>query len=162
MTSEEEVPADLPSPASLQAQTTGGDPEGTPEQTDPELSAQQRKVLGWTIAAIVLLVVLFIAFAVILLLPSTDTAKIRDVFIIFMAVQSMLIGLALIVLMVQLARLINLLQNDIKPILDSTNETVSTLRGTVIFLGDNLAEPVLKLNEALAALSRLRRLLRLK
>jgi hypothetical protein len=48
---------------------------------------------------------------------------------------------------VQLARLINLLQNEIKPILDSTNETVSTLRGTTEFLGNNLVEPVIKMNE---------------
>ena len=49
-----------------------------------------------------------------------------------------------------MARLINLLQNEIKPILYSTNETVSTLRGTAAFLSDNLAEPVIKLNEYLA------------
>jgi len=84
--------------------------------------------------------------------PET-TAQIRDVFIIFMALETLFIGLALVILMVQLARLINLIQNEIKPILDSTNETVSHLRGTTVFLSDNLVQPVIKLNEYLAGFS---------
>jgi hypothetical protein len=48
-----------------------------------------------------------------------------------------------------------LLQNEIKPILQTTNETVNTLRGTTIFLSNNLVEPVIKLNEYLAGLKRL-------
>ena len=92
-----------------------------------------------------------VAFAVFLLTGNANTtAVIRDVFIIFMALESLVIGMVLIVLVFQLARLTNLLQNEIKPILDSTNETVSTLRGTTKFLSDNLAEPVIKLNEYLA------------
>ena len=59
----------------------------------------------------------------------------------------------LVILIIQLARLINLLQNEIKPILDSTNRTVSTMRGTVTFISDNLTEPVVKLNEYFAAFS---------
>jgi hypothetical protein len=90
-----------------------------------------------------------------LTLPSTDTAKIRDIFIIFMALESLLMMLVLVILIVQIARLINLLQNEIKPILDSTNETVSTLRGTTTFLSDNLVEPVIKLNEYTAGLQQL-------
>jgi hypothetical protein len=92
--------------------------------------------------------------------PRTDTARVRDIFIIFMALESLLIGLVLIILVIQLARLINLLQNEIKPIMDSTNETVSTLRGTATFLSDNLVEPVIKLNEYLAGFKQLGRIFR--
>jgi amino acid permease len=72
-----------------------------------------------------------------------------------MALESLLLGVALVILIIQLAILINLLQNEIKPILNSTNETVNTLRGTATFLSDNLVEPVIKLNEYLAAFKRL-------
>ena len=72
-----------------------------------------------------------------------------------MALESFIIGLALIILIVQLATLINLLQNEIKPILNSTSETVNTLRGTATFISDNLAEPVIKLNETVAVVRRL-------
>ena len=45
-----------------------------------------------------------------LLQPGTPTDRIRDVFIIVVALESLVIGVALIVLAVQLASLINLLQ----------------------------------------------------
>ena len=93
-----------------------------------------------------------------LLSPRTDAeyvSRIRDVFIIIMAFESILIGSVLVILILQLARLTNLLQNEIKPILDSTNETISNLRGTTAFLSDNLAEPIIKLNEYVAGLMKL-------
>jgi hypothetical protein len=77
-----------------------------------------------------------------------------------MALESLVIGVVLVILVVQLAILINLLQNEIRPIIHSTNDTVNTLRGTVVFLSDNLAEPVIKLNEYLAAAKRFFELLR--
>ena len=61
----------------------------------------------------------------------------------------------LLALIIQLASLINLLQNEVKPILKSTNETVNTLRGTSEFLSENLVEPVIKLNSYLAGLKKL-------
>ena len=82
------------------------------------------------------------------------TSKIRDVFIIFMALEFLVIGVALIILIIQIAILTNLLQNEVKPILETTNETVSTLKGTVRFLSDNLVEPVIVLNEYLAGMKR--------
>ncbi len=122
---------------------------------------RQKTTLIVTVVIVVVLLALLIGFAVFLLTgDGATTAKIRDVFIIFMALESLLIGLALIVLAVQLARLINLLQNEIKPILDSTNETVSTLRGTTQFLSDNLVEPVIKLNEYLAGMQSFVKILR--
>ena len=82
-------------------------------------------------------------------------ANVRDIFIIFMALESLLVGAALVVLIIQLASLINLLQNEVRPILKSTNETVNTLRGTSEFLSENLVEPVIKLNSYLAGLKKL-------
>jgi hypothetical protein len=97
-----------------------------------------------------------------LLQPGTPTDRIRDVFIIIVALESLVIGVALIVLIVQLASLINLLQNEVRPILSSTSETVNNLRGTVQFLGENLVEPVIKLNGYLAAMSRVIELIGIK
>jgi predicted PurR-regulated permease PerM len=71
-----------------------------------------------------------------------------------MALESLLIGAILVILIFQIARLTNLLQHEIKPILKSTNETISTLRGTTEFLSDNLTEPVIKINEYVAAIQK--------
>ncbi len=125
----------------------------------PEELAQRRKMVITATITVVVLLALVIGSVVFLLQPGTPTDKIRDIFIIFMAVESLLIGLALVVLIVQLAQLINLLQNEIKPIIHSTNETVNTLRGTAVFLSDNLTEPVMKINEFLAAFKQLSEIL---
>jgi len=85
----------------------------------------------------------------------------RDIFIILMALETILIGVALTILIIQIARLTNLLENEVKPILDSTNETISNLRGTTKFLSDNLVEPVIKLNEILAVFQRVTDILKL-
>lgn len=133
---------DQVSPAVLPA-----DPPPSPE----DLRRQRQIIIGASIAALVFLSLAILAIYL-LTLPSTDTAKVRDIFIIVMALESLLIGLSLIVLMIQLARLINLMQNEIKPILESTQTTINNLRGTTAFLGDNMVEPVMKLNEYVAAL----------
>jgi len=123
-------------------------PPSAPENQE-ELQ-KQRRVISVAIV-IVIVVLLLISLAVWgLLQPNTDTGKIRDIFIIFMDFESFIICLTLIILMFQLARLINLLQNEIKPIINSTNDTVNTIRGTTIFLSNNLVEPVMKMNEYMA------------
>jgi hypothetical protein len=115
---------------------------------------RQRLMLLWIILG-GLVVVALVVLAIIGLMQSDEqTAKIRDIFIIFMAFESLVIGAALIILVIQVASLINLLQNEVKPILDATNETVNTLRGTTTFLSENLVEPVIKLNSYLAGLRR--------
>lgn len=131
-----------------------------PETPQPEekksLTPEERKTLIGVIAAVVILLALIVAAAVYLFTTAEgNTTRIRDIFIIFMALESLVIGVALIVLIAQVAALINLLQNEIRPILEATNETVKTLRGTSAFLGEHVAEPVIKLNSYLAGLKRL-------
>jgi hypothetical protein len=118
-----------------------------------EDSRSKRIVTIIIIGVVVLLLLLGIAIFF-LLQPGTPTDRIRDVFIIVVALESLVIGVALIILIVQLASLINLLQNEVRPILTATSETVNTLRGTVEFLGENMVEPVIKLNGYLAGMNR--------
>ena len=122
--------------------------------------AEPKSKIWLFILIAVLILAGIIAGTIYLLQPGSPTDKIRDVFIIFMALEFLVVGVALVILMIQLAVLINLLQNEIKPILNSTNETVNTLRGTVTFLSDNLAEPVIKLNQYMAGFKKLLDLLR--
>ncbi|MBM4425896.1 MAG: hypothetical protein FJ031_01520 [Chloroflexi bacterium] len=148
----------------LQNQQTIPPPQLTPEQL-AEIREQERKqkqIMVGVIAIIVLLVALLGVAIYYLLQPETPTDKIRDVFIIVVALETLVIGVALIVLVVQLASLINLLQNEVRPILQATSETVNTLRGTAEFLGENVVEPVIKLNGYLAGLKRMLELLGIK
>ena len=121
-----------------------------------------KRILIWVIVGAVIVLILLGVAIFFLLQPTTPTDRIRDVFIIVVALESLVIGVALIVLITQLASLINLLQNEIRPILNATNETVNTLRGTAEFLGDSVVEPVIKLNGYLAGLYRMLELMGVK
>jgi len=129
----------------------------TPEESTAQRARmrKQRWILAGAIAGAVILVALLVWVIITLSGHPEVAANVRDIFIIFMALESLLIGAAMIVLIIQLASLINLLQNEVKPILKSTNETVNTLRGTSEFLSENLVEPVIKLNSYLAGLKKL-------
>lgn len=72
------------------------------------------------------------------------TEVIRDIAIIVLALVTIVIGLFLAVLIFQLQSLIALLRNEIKPILDSANDTVSTVRGTTSFVSDNVVSPMIR------------------
>jgi amino acid permease len=153
--------------ASTPQPSTLAPPPLTPEQR-AERKAQEQQMRTIAAAAIAFVVVALIALAVFiffLLRPETsaDTvARLRDVFIIVVGLETLLIGVALVVLLVQLASLINLLQNEVRPILSAANETINTLRGTAEFLGESVIEPVVKLNSYLASIQRVLELMGLK
>lgn len=116
------------------------------------MTRRQRLTMIGVAVGLVLLLAAAVAVAVLLVSNPQQTETLRDVFIIFMSLEFLVIGLAMIVLIIQLARLTALLQNEVQPILESTNETVKTLRGTTSFLSKNLVEPVVRANSSMAAL----------
>ena len=137
----------------------------TSKEVEPVLKPEETNNKKATIAIIVVAVILIAIIAGIVVLsfeePGTVT-KVRDLFIILMALMLFVIGLALVVLIVQIADLTNLLKNEVKPILNSTTDTVNTLKGTVRFMSDNLTEPVIKLNESLAGMKKIFQLFNFK
>lgn len=129
-------------------------PLTSPDSARPSMISKRVFILIVVIG--ILLLAGMITGVIFLLRADAATAeKIRDIFIIFMAFESILIGAALVILAIQLAVLINLLQNEIKPILDTTTEAINTIRGTANFMSANLVEPVIKLNEYVAALRKI-------
>jgi len=118
-------------------------------------SSGRRKAIVAGIIAFIVLAAIITAFVFLVRADPVTTGQVRDIFIILMALESLVIGAALIILIIQIAVLTNLIQNEIKPILDSTNETVNTMRGTVSFLADNLVQPVIRMNAYVAGAKRL-------
>lgn len=122
--------------------------------TNDSQRSNKGKVIGIIIAIVILLALIILSLVSLFRADLETTSKVRDIFIIIMALESLLLGVALIILIVQIAVLINVLKNEIKPILDTTNDTVNHLRGTTTFLSNNLVEPVMKMNEYSAGLKR--------
>lgn len=79
---------------------------------------------------------------------------IRDLFIIALALESCLFGIALLIMLVMLIRLVNTVEFEIKPILEKTNETVSTVRGTTHFISQNLVRPTITASSYVAGVRR--------
>ena len=117
----------------------------------PQSIGKQRAIIIGVLLFLLILIIGVVLAVISMVNHPSQTETIRDIVIIFMAVESLIIGLTLIILIIQLAKLTTLLQNEIRPILDSTNETLQTLRGTTTFLSNNLVKPVIKANSTVAA-----------
>lgn len=126
----------------------GTDPKVPPQEESSGLDGV--KILVIAIGALVAVVVIGFIVAVVLALSNPGAAAgveiIRDFFIIVMALEGILVGAALVVLVLQIARLTNLLQNEIKPIIEQTSDTVKTVKGTASFVSRNVADPVIKVS----------------
>lgn len=71
-------------------------------------------------------------------------AFVRDLAIILLAVESLVIGVVLIILVWEIRSLAKLLREEIKPILDSADETARTVRGTTVFVSDTFVNPMVR------------------
>ncbi len=124
---------------------------------------KKNDTMRWVVIGAIVGFILLIAVAVglswVMVSNPAITETLRDVFIIWMAFVSILIGVALVVLIIQVARLTNLLQHEIKPILDNTNQTINTVRGTAAFVSENVSEPMVKISSTVAGVTRFVQLL---
>jgi hypothetical protein len=128
-----------------------------PENGEEEAASSKRKQIALIAGGIVFVVVVLTALVlatIVMLKDPARTETIRDIVIIFLAAESVVFGLVLVILIVQVARLSALIENELRPILESTNETLGTVRGTTQFLSRNMVDPVIRVNSTFAALRR--------
>src|SRR5688500_456906 len=118
------------------------------EATEQAAATPAKKASQWTLqriiviaaaglgGVIVLLFVIGLLFALFSDVQATAPRIqiIRDVFIIIMSLEFILIIGALAVLILQVARIVNLLQSEVKPVLENAKETVNSAKGTVEFV----------------------------
>ena len=71
-------------------------------------------------------------------------AFVRDLAIILLAIESLVIGAVLIILVLEIRNLAKMLRDEIKPILESADETARTVRGTTVFVSENLVNPMVR------------------
>jgi hypothetical protein len=69
---------------------------------------------------------------------------IRDIAIIVLAFESLVIGVLLILLIIQMRGLAKMLQEEVQPILESARETATTVRGTTVFVSDTFVQPLIR------------------
>ncbi len=154
-------------PGSASEGTPGGDASDLPDLSPAELRARRQLRWGLAIAAVVLLSI--IALLVVLSINAYQAtfagvgptpgevvvSLLRDAAIIFVAFETLLIGVLLIILMIQVQSLVVLLRDEIAPMLEALNETTATVRGTTKFVSHNLVSPVMRWSGYVAGLKRM-------
>lgn len=127
-----------------------------PDSQPPEGQISKRTQIIIIVAAVLFLVIL-VAAIVLMATNEEATQVIRDIAIVFVAVETFLIGLAMLLLIFQIQMLIQVLRDEIQPLLRSVNDTASTVRGTTEFVSHNVVSPVIKLAGLSAAVQRVTR-----
>lgn len=126
--------------------------EYTPQPVqEPEFIPRSYVIVG--VVVTVLIAVLTILG--ILWLASTQGATmeaLRDIMIIVLALESCVFGIVLMLLLIMIIRLVNMLEFEIKPILEKTNETLGTVRGTTTFVSDHVVTPVARATSYVAGI----------
>ena len=78
----------------------------------------------------------------------------RDLAIIFLALESIVTLTLLSILIWQIWRLTKMLQTEVLPVIRDAQETVSTVRGTTTFMADNVVSPVVNTTSKVAGARR--------
>lgn len=121
--------------------------------TAPNDEQMKRLQLYMILGGVLFLVLLIVAIALMASHPAA-TAVVRDIAIVFVALETFVVGAALVVLLFQLQSLIRVLRDEIQPLLHSLNETANTVRGTSEFVSQHVAEPVIKVASFTAGVQR--------
>jgi hypothetical protein len=126
-----------------------------PSQLDRSSEKQQKRIIFGLVFLVLILIAGLIFSIWYLLQDGPRTELIKNIMIIILGAELLLIGVSSVVLIIQISKLANLLKNEIKPVLDAANETMNTVRGTAVFMSDQVVEPVIKMNSFGAGIKRI-------
>jgi predicted membrane protein len=110
------------------------------------------------LALAVILIAGVILFSVFMFRNPATAATLRDIFLVVLGVQSMIIGLLLIAILtavvylfLNLHDLIHLVQTELRPIMQQADDPVRTVRSRAIFISDSAVKPVIEVMACVAA-----------
>ncbi len=78
---------------------------------------------------------------------------VRDISIILLAIITITMQIIMVLLLLEIRTLSKMLRENIYPILQSADETVRTVRGTSVFVSDNVVSPVVKVSSFAAGIT---------
>ena len=124
--------------------------------TDAERQMRRRMTLiGIGIAVIAVLILL--GFAA--MIAAGVIAEVRDVVIILLATESLIIGGVTLFLLYQMIMLVTLLREELIPLIQSAQETVNSARGTTVYVSRKIVVPTAKAATTVARLQAMARVL---
>ena len=75
---------------------------------------------------------------------------VRDIAIVLLAIESLVIGVLLAVMLTQLCALIKMLREEVEPLLDSAGQTARRVQGTVGVVTDTVVTPLVRVSSVVA------------
>ena len=124
--------------------------------TEAERQMRRRMVLiGIGIAVIAVLILL--GFAAMIAAGVID--EVRDILIILLATESLVIGGVTLFLLYQMIMLVTLLREELIPLIQSAQETVNSARGTTVYVSRKIIVPSAKAATTVARLQAMARVL---
>jgi hypothetical protein len=112
-----------------------------------QLSKGQK--IGIAVIGVAGLIVTVLIFYYLMTHPVVAT-RLRDISIILLALTLIIIDIAMMVLLWQVIRLLTFLVAELKPIMQSLQETTGTVRGTANFVSEGVASPVIEVSSKAA------------
>lgn len=153
-------PADKRTGATLAQDLPAFQPGAALQGTPPEDDGGSTNVVRMIVLGLAALIVLIVVGLLVALIGGVSNSEgvsnffriLRDFFIIVLALQGILISVALIILVLQVSALVSIVRTEIKPIVDETRATMSTIRGTAQFVSKNVTSPVIRTTAVIAGI----------
>lgn len=73
-------------------------------------------------------------------------ASVRDIAIVLLALESLVIGVLLLITLLETRRLMRVLRDEVNPLLKSLNETTQLLRGTTGIVSQTVVKPLVQVS----------------
>lgn len=106
-----------------------------------QLTQKQKTLIGMGIAIAIALLIFVLWY---MITHPVFTAAVTDIWIIILALVVLVMNVFLIIMLWQVIRLIDFLLFELKPVLESLQETSSTVRGTATFVTDEVSSPIIE------------------
>lgn len=119
----------------------------------PGVTLTKQQKIGLTIGIIIAIILITLAIYFLFRHP-VFTATLRDILIIVLTFEVLVIGCLLAVLVYQIYLLSYFLYTEIGPVLAATQDTVGTVKGTATFVSGQVVDPAIR---ASATVTRWRR-----
>ena len=123
------------------------------ETTVTKADSKSKRKMTW-IGVIAAAIVLVIIAGFVLMINAGVTGTVRDVIIIILTLELLIVGTLMLVLVVQVIGLIRMLREEIKPLLQSAQDTLEATRGTTAFLSKKVITPTIKAAGTVAGVRR--------
>ncbi len=124
--------------------------------TDTRRQLNRRKNLI-VIAIVIIVALVVLAFALMISWGILD--EFRDIVIIMLAAESLVIGGVTLFLLYQVIMLVALLREELIPLIQSAQDTVNSARGTTVYVSRKVVVPAAKAASTVAQLQAMARVL---